>query len=105
VNSRGLTSYSAASAAALENPADFTTMGNAFPATSYKLNSVTASVTVPLSPRLSVRLFDYYERGDIDDWHYANFNQSLAYGTSLYTDGGPQGYHSNIVGLWIQAKL
>ena len=105
VYSRGLTSYSAASAGALVIPQDFPSMGTGFPPTTYRVNSLTATVIVPLSPRVSVRLYDYYERGHIDDYHYAGFNQSLVYGNELYADGGPQSYSDNLFGFFISAKL
>ena len=71
----------------------------------YIVNSLTMSFTVPLSDRATVRLYDYYEHGQISDWHYAGFNNSLVYGNSLYTDGGPQGYNTNVVGLFVNVKL
>jgi hypothetical protein len=103
--SRGMTAYTAASAGALVYPQDFATMGTGFSPTTYRVNSVTASVTVPFTPRVSMRLYDYYERGHIDDYHYAGFNQSLVYGNELYTDGGPQSYSDNLVGFFISVKL
>jgi hypothetical protein len=27
------------------------------------------------------------------------------YGNSVYTDGGPQGYNTNVVGLFVNVKL
>jgi len=103
--SRVVTSYTAASAGALVFPQDFATMGSGFSPMTYRVDSVTASVIVPFTPRVSLRLFDYYERGHIDDWHYAGFNQSLVYGHELYTDGGPQSYSQNLVGVSISIKL
>jgi hypothetical protein len=103
--SRGITSYTAASAGALVYPQDFATMGTGFSPTTYRVNSVTASVIVPFTSRVSMRLYDYYERGHIDDYHYAGFNQSLVYGNELYTDGGPQSYSDNLVGVFISMKL
>jgi hypothetical protein len=103
--SRGMTSYTAASPGALVLPQDFQTMGGGFSPMTYRVNSVTASVIVPLTPRASVRLFDYYERGDINDWHYTGFNQSLVHGHELYTDGGPQSYSQNLIGVFLSMKL
>jgi hypothetical protein len=60
---------------------------------------------VPLSDRASLRLYDYYEHGQISDWHYAGFNNSLVYGNIAYTDGGPQAYNTNMVGLFLKVKL
>jgi cytochrome c553 len=31
---------------------------------------------VPLSDRATVRLYDYYEHGQISDWHYAGFKRA-----------------------------
>jgi hypothetical protein len=103
--SRGITSYTAASAGALVYPQDFPTMGAGFSPTSYRVNSVAASVIVPFTPRVSLRLYDYYERGHIDDYHYAGFNQNLVYRNELYTDGGPQSYSENLIGFFISMKL
>ncbi len=71
----------------------------------YIVNSLTMSFTVPLSDRATVRLYDYYEHGQISDWHYAGFNNSLVYGNRVYTDAGPQGYNTNVVGLFVNVKL
>jgi hypothetical protein len=54
---------------------------------------------------MTLRLYDYYEHGQINDWHYAGFNNTLVYGNSVYTDGGPQGYNTNVVGLFLKVKL
>jgi Putative outer membrane beta-barrel porin, MtrB/PioB len=103
--SRGVTSYTAASPGALAFPQDFPTIGTGFTPMIYRMNSVTASVTVPFTPRVSMRVFDSYERGQINDWHYAGFNQSLVSGNTLYTDGGPQSYSQNLVGIFLSVKL
>ena len=63
------------------------------------------SLTVPLGDRTSLRLYDYYEHGQIDDWHYAGFSNTLVYGNRVYTDAGPQGYNTNLIGLFINVKL
>jgi hypothetical protein len=86
-------------------PQDFPTIGSGFAPMTYRVNSVTASVIVPFTRRVSLCLFDYYDRGHIDDWHYAGFNQSLVYGHELYTDSGPQSYNENLVGVFISVKL
>ena len=103
--SRGITSYTAASPGALVFSQDFPTIGTGFSPTTYRVNSVTASVIVPFTARVSMRLFDYYERGRVDDYHYAGFNQSLVYNHELYSDGGPQSYSQNLVGVFISMKL
>jgi hypothetical protein len=105
LSSRGITSYLQASAGA--NTYDYTNaqIGSQFPPMTYVVNSLTLNVTVPLNDRVSLRLYDYYELGQISDWHYAGFNNTLVYGHSVYTDGGPQGYDTNVVGVFVSARL
>lgn len=104
IYSRGTINYSAASTGAFEYPDEFSPMGG-FPAMTYRLNSVTAGATIQLSERASLRLFDKYERGSIADWQYNGFNQGLVVGNTLYTDGGPQSYSENLVGVLVSVKL
>jgi Putative outer membrane beta-barrel porin, MtrB/PioB len=104
-SSRGITSYNYAGTGALTFPYTAAETGNQFPAMTYDVNSLTMSFTVPLTERASLRLYDYYERGQINDWHYAGFNNTLVYGNRVYTDGGPQGYDTNVVGLFVNVKL
>jgi hypothetical protein len=103
--SRGVTSYSIASPSALTYPAIAATIGNGFTPMIYRMNSVTLGASIALTPSVSLRLFDNYERGYINDWHYAGFDQTLVYGNSLYTDGGPQSYNANLIGVFINVKL
>ena len=105
LSSRGITSYSYASAGAFTIPAYATDAGSQFPAMTYDVNSLTLSLTVPLSERASLRVLDYYERGQISDWHYAGFNQTLVYSNKVYTDAGPQGYNTNLVGIFFRMTL
>jgi hypothetical protein len=105
ISTRGITSYNYASAGALTYDYTAAQAGSQFPAMTYVVNSVTLNVTVPLTDRVSLRLFDCYERGQIADWHYAGFSNTLVYGNSVYTDGGPQGYDTNVVGLFFNVKL
>jgi len=105
LSSRGITSYNYASAGALTYDYTQAQAGSQFPAMTYIVNALTVNLTVPLSERASMRFYDYYERGQIDDWHYAGFNNGLVYGNNLYTDGGPQGYNTNVVGMFFNVKL
>ena len=105
LSSRGITSYNFAGPGAMTFPYTAAEAGNQFPAMTYDVNSLTLSVTVPLNDRASLRLYDYYERGQIYDWHYAGFNNTLVYGNRAYTDAGPQGYNTNVVGLFVNVKL
>jgi hypothetical protein len=105
IYARGLVDYSAASAGALVYPTEFPTMGSGFPANTYRVNSATIGATVQCTDRVSLRVFDTYEIGNIADWHYAGFNQGLVVGNTLYTDGGPQSYSENLVGVQVNVKL
>jgi hypothetical protein len=105
IYSRGVLDYSAASPSALVYPSEFAAMGSGFPANTYRVNSVTVGATVQFTERLSLRAFDTYETGNIADWHYAGFNQGLVIGNTLYTDGGPQSYSENLVGVMVNVKL
>jgi hypothetical protein len=104
IYSRGTVDYSAASAGAFEYPNEFSPTGS-FPAMTYRVNSVTAGATFQLSERASLRIFDKYERGSIADWHYDGFSQGLVVGNTLYTDGGPQSYSENLVGVLVDVRL
>jgi Putative outer membrane beta-barrel porin, MtrB/PioB len=104
IYSRGTINYSAASAGAFEYPDEFSPTGS-FPAMTYRVNSVTAGATFQLSERASLRIYDKYERGNIADWQYNGFSQGLVVGNTLYTDGGPQSYSENLVGVLVDVKL
>jgi Putative outer membrane beta-barrel porin, MtrB/PioB len=106
IYSRGTIDYTAASPGAFEYPNEFTGTGTgSFPAMTYRVNSVTAGATIQLSERASLRIYDKYERGSIADWQYNGFSQGLTVGNTLYTDGGPQSYSENLVGLLVRVKL
>jgi hypothetical protein len=105
IYARGLLDYTAASPSALVYPSEFATMGSGFPANTYRVSSVTAGATVQFTDRVSLRVFDTYEIGNIADWHYAGFNQGLVVGNTLYTDEGPQSYSQNLVGVFVNVKL
>ncbi len=106
IYSRGTTSYSFASPLALAYSNDGTQVpGNAFAPMIYRVNSLTLGVTIPIIERVSLRLFDYYERGHISDWHYFGFGTGLVYDHRVYTDGGPQSYSANLIGLLVTIRL
>ena len=71
----------------------------------YRVNSLTASLHVPVNQRLAVRLFGTWERGTVFDWHYAKFDTDRTYGNMIYTDGGPESYNAGLVGLMMEVKL
>jgi hypothetical protein len=105
IYSRGNLLYSAASAGALVYPDEFATMGDGMPPTTYRVNSVTVGATVPLNAHVSLRLFDNYEIGRVNDWHYDGLDQGYVVGNTVYTDGGPQSYKQNLIGLLVNITL
>lgn len=108
VQSRGLDDYSYAGSSALAYPGTVTGTGpgsGGFPAMTYRVQSFTVGVTVPIHQRVSLRVFDYYERGHVSDWHYAGFDANRIYDHRVYTDGGPQSYRANLVGVLLNVKL
>jgi len=66
------------------------------------------NVLFPINKKLSMRMFDRYETGKVQDWHYdgvisgavANYDSG-----TLLLDSGPQNYHNNVVGVLFQFKL
>ena len=106
LNTRGTTSYRFATPAALAYFGDGTSVpGNVFPPMTYQVNTLTIGLTIPIIERISLRLFDYYERGRVSDWHYSGFDTGLVYDHRVYTDGGPQSYSANLVGLLVTIRL
>jgi hypothetical protein len=92
LSSRGITSYVYAGTGAMTFAYTAAEAGNQFPAMTYDRELPDGmSFTVPLNDRASLRLYDYYERGQIYDWHYAGFNNTLVYGNRVYTDAGSAG--------------
>lgn len=93
---------------ALAYPADASGPGpgsGAFPPMIYRVNSLTLGVTIPFSPRLSMRVFDYYERGRISDWHYQGLDTRRVIGNRVYIDGGPESYSANLLGIMLNVQL
>jgi putative beta-barrel porin MtrB/PioB len=105
IYSHGITSYSFASPAALAYFADGSLADAAFPAMNYRVNGLTIGLTFPIAKRMSLRVFDYYERGHIDDWHYLGFAAGQVIDHRVYTDGGPESYSANLVGLFLHVDL
>jgi hypothetical protein len=108
IYAKGNDDYAYASAVALAYPDTAPNSGpggGSFPATSYQLNSFTFGVTIQLTERLSLRLFDNYEIGRVSDWHYTGFNASRVYDHRVYVDGGPTDYSANVVGALVNIRL
>jgi hypothetical protein len=82
--------------------------GSALPDMTFIQQIVSFNVLVPINKKLSVRFFDRYELGKVKDWHYDGVITGAATamdGTTLLLDAGPQNYHTNVVGVFIQYKL
>ena len=108
IYARGGDDYNYAGPLALAYPDTLESGGSgsgSFPATTYRVNGFTVGVTIPLATRVSLRLFDYYERGRVSDWHYAGFDTGLVYDHRVYTDVGPTNYSANLVGAFLIVKL
>ena len=111
VQTRGTTQYRYASAAALAWP-DLVEAGNQgqYPAMTYRSASFHLGVKVPFSERVSVRLFDTWERGSINDWHYLGLDDGLVVDHRVYLEDGAVGsgsgrYRANLVGVMLEVKL
>ncbi|MEO5560598.1 MAG: MtrB/PioB family outer membrane beta-barrel protein [Dokdonella sp.] len=105
--SRGVTAYTYASPLAPAYPEDGVdgAGGGAFPAMTYRVNTLNIGITLPLMQRVSLRLFDSWERGSISDWHYLGFDTTRVYDHRVYTDGGPESYSANLIGLLLDIRL
>lgn len=71
----------------------------------YRVNGLTLGVTFPLTQRMSLRVFDYYEKGDVLDWHYEGLSANRVIDHRVYTDGGPTDYSANLVGVLLNIEL
>ncbi|MDR2013530.1 MAG: MtrB/PioB family outer membrane beta-barrel protein [Rhodanobacter sp.] len=106
--SRGLDSYNYLSSAAIVPAVTPTITGPqslALPRMVYSVNSITAGVTMKITPRVSLRLFDTYEIGRVRDWHYTGLDNNLVINQHLYTDAGPQSYKENLIAVLLNIKL
>ena len=82
--------------------------GSALPNMTFVQQTLNLNLLIPISKKLSVRLFDRLELGSVRDWHYdgvisgavANYDAG-----TLLLDSGPQSYHTNVIGVFVQYKL
>lgn len=107
VDARGLTSYRFASPVALAYFADGLTGGDSgtFPAMRYRVDSLSLGASIALTPRVSLRAFDLFERGRVADWHYLGLDAARVIDHRVYSDGGPSGYTTNLIGLLLDLRL
>ncbi len=106
--SRGIDNYNYAGSSALAYPDTVGSPGpgsGGFPAMIYRVQSLTLGLTIPVADHISMRVFDYYERGHVSDWHYLGFDALQVIGNRVYTDGGPQSYSANLVGVLVNVQL
>lgn len=104
IQAKGETRWNAASAAASPTATAAGLTGR-FPDMTWRINSVTGTLKVPINGRLAARLFATWEKGRINDWHYEGFDARRTVGNLIYTDGGPEGYSASLVGIVMEVKL
>lgn len=75
-------------------------------------NIFDASLVVPYSRQVAVRLLYRYESGTIADWHYTGLNASpiaaatiTALPTAVVLDGGPQNFRASVFGILLQIRM
>ncbi|MBL8298323.1 MAG: MtrB/PioB family outer membrane beta-barrel protein [Rhodanobacteraceae bacterium] len=107
VDARGITAYRFASPAALAYFADGLAgvREGRFPAMRYRVDSVNLGISLPLTPRFSLRVFDLFERGRVDDWHYLGLEAAQVIDHRVYSVGAPRGYAANLIGLLLDVRL
>lgn len=82
--------------------------GSALPDMTFVQQTLSFNLLIPVSKKLSLRLYDRLELGQVKDWHYDGVitNAVGAYDNStLLLDAGPQNYRANVIGLFVQYKL
>jgi hypothetical protein len=108
LNARGATAFAYASPLALawgDTVAGDGAGAGVFPPMAYRVDTLSASASYPLLESVSLRLFDIYERGRVDDWHYLGFDAGLVQDHRVYTDAGPRNWSANLVGLLVEIRL
>ena len=60
---------------------------------------------IPIGDKLAIRLIDLYERGRLSDWHYLGFDAARAVDHRVFTDGGPEDYSENLIGVMFEVRL
>jgi Putative outer membrane beta-barrel porin, MtrB/PioB len=85
-------------------------VGDGFPDLVTNTTTVSANFTLPITPKIAVRLSLYHELGRIRDWHYQGLEQNLllANGANYVVnllDAGPRDYRTTAVGVLFHLKL
>ena len=94
-----------ASAAALQSPAFAAQAAAGFADMAYDLRALDASLRVPVSRDMAVRLQLRHEDVRVYDWHYAGLDQGTVVGNRVYLDAGPGNYRATLVGVFLQFSL
>ncbi|MDD5247674.1 MAG: MtrB/PioB family outer membrane beta-barrel protein [Rhodocyclaceae bacterium] len=67
-------------------------------------NTLDLNLLVPIDKRTTVRLLYRFDGIKVRDWHYDYYN-NMTITTFAPADYGPQNYHANIIGAFIQYKF
>lgn len=106
VNGRTSTSYTYNAAALALTPTQVALIGDGMPDLVYIQNIVQASLFIPITNTIAARVYYEYENGRVSDWHYDGVAQNPVPATNaVYLDYGPQNYHANLVGLFVQVAF
>jgi hypothetical protein len=82
--------------------------GTALPNMTFVQQTLNFNALIPISKKLSLRLYDRIELGNVTDWHYDGVIKSAmgAYDSgTLLLDSGPTSYRANVIGFLLQYKL
>jgi len=105
-HAKGITSWAANSGLA-GNPIALLNDGltGRFPAMSFRVNSISTSLQLPINQQTHARLFSAWERGSARDWHYDGIDTIHAAGNMVFIDGGPRNYSAHLIGLMVEVAL
>jgi hypothetical protein len=95
------------------NAANAALAGHRMPDLATDIGYLDAALSIPLTPRISTRLFYRYQKEHIRDWHYRNLATTpLVPGANanavpavVTLDAGPADYRVNWFGVMVQYKL
>lgn len=98
--------YSYNAAALGMNATQAALAGSGFSDMVFAQNIFNASVFVPITKTVTMRLLYLYESGKIRDWHYDGVAANpMPANNALYLDSGPQDYRTQTYGLLFQFRL
>jgi hypothetical protein len=95
-------------AVASQNAAQLAIAGTALPSMTFVNQTLSVNLLIPVSKKLSVRLYDRLEIGGVTDWHYDNVVHNAVTNYDLgatLLDSGPAGYRANVIGFFLQYQL